>query len=856
MKYKAFFSYSRQDDQSANWLHRQLDRFRLDRSISPKDKSETLPRTLHPVFRDRTDLPGGGKLKDGIQKALEDSERLVVLCSPASAKSPWVDMEVAAFITMGRGDQIYPVIAPDLPDTDDVERDYFPPSLRGRGLLAADLREIREENGRLIGDGRESGKLKLIAGMLGLELDKLIQRERRRQRQLMALMTGAAFGFAGLAALAGVFAWLASVREKQAVSALAQQFAQRSWELQDNGFPELSLKYALAGETIAPGLEPQFRTALARTLMLAGDREVISGVFDWAIFDVAYAAGDSRLVVLSDTFISVFDTADNRLVGKVSTSGDLMLSRSFSPDGSKLAFPGEDQTIRILDLSTGEVLEDQSVSDRSGLQDMDAGFSAPTVVWDHLGGSLPDYGTWSGCGSVGFRLTDTGGEMFDNRTGETLWTIASESEPEFGFTGDCSALVTTDVSREAITQAFDSFTGEALAELPFEADYTQIDLHSIERSPDGRFFAYLEFESPTVLLLDTETGELRKLDGGVQASFAHVFTPDSNRLAVSGWDSLVRVYDTSSGVLRGVMNSHDNAIYALAVSSDGKEIASGSGDQSIVRWSGEWEKSSISRLSPYGRDLSADITLASDTSMSDFCFGEDVVSPDGRFTVSCTQGELPVRTFDRWSGLSYDAETKNRFVVTGPDGAEAFHAEVHSGRLQGVAFSPDGALMVTIGEGEAIVWDTAGWTVKSEMRRDNHRFGQVHFAADGRVLVTTSGPKDQMTTAETNLQIWEPISGRLITEFEAAGWQQSYRSLVLSEAGDIIYVEPTGYNEGDTFAHDLHYFTPGFDELKAHVCGSVLTDTLKVFSDREVASDPLLTNVWSRYGTETGSVCE
>lgn len=228
MQYRAFFSYSRSDDRIANWLHRQLDGYRTPKALVGVDGAlGPVPAKLHPIFRDRTDMSGGGQLSERIEEALKDSETLIVLCSPASAASTWVNREVETFIALGRTERIFPVIAAGLPDTGDVERDFFPPALRGLGLLAADLREIKQTNGKLIGDGREGGRIKLIAGLLGMPLDALAQRERRRQRQIIALLGAAALVFAGVATLAGVQSYFAYQNQQRALRGEAEAIRQQ-----------------------------------------------------------------------------------------------------------------------------------------------------------------------------------------------------------------------------------------------------------------------------------------------------------------------------------------------------------------------------------------------------------------------------------------------------------------------------------------------------------------------------------------------------------------------------------------------------------------------------------------------------
>ena len=93
--YRSFFSYTRGDDQIADWLHRQLDSYRTPKALVGIDGVYgSVPRKLHPIFRDCADLETGGHLEQRIRQAqaLEECDTLVVLCSPISAKSEWVDL--------------------------------------------------------------------------------------------------------------------------------------------------------------------------------------------------------------------------------------------------------------------------------------------------------------------------------------------------------------------------------------------------------------------------------------------------------------------------------------------------------------------------------------------------------------------------------------------------------------------------------------------------------------------------------------------------------------------------------------------------------------------------------------------
>ncbi|MGD9981897.1 MAG: TIR domain-containing protein [Hyphomonadaceae bacterium] len=277
MRYRAFLSYSRQDDRSANWLHRALDTYR-----SPKGMSEgaagPIPARLHPIFRDRTDMSGGGDLTEKIHQALADSEALIVLCSPAAAASPWVNREVEQFCALGKEHRVFPVIAAGLDDVADVEQSFFPPALRGRGLLAADLREVKLPTGKVVGDGKENGKLKLIAGLLGVGLNDLIQRERRRQRLLNLAFGTAAAGF-GLVALFAVYqSVIARNNEARAQAALISAFVERANERMDAGDPTYAMALAIAGWRAAPAYERELQPILSRALFDAPPFSPTEGV--------------------------------------------------------------------------------------------------------------------------------------------------------------------------------------------------------------------------------------------------------------------------------------------------------------------------------------------------------------------------------------------------------------------------------------------------------------------------------------------------------------------------------------------------------------------------------------------------
>jgi tetratricopeptide (TPR) repeat protein len=179
--YVAFISYSHKDAAMGRWLHRKLEGYRLPKRLAgTQGEDGEVPARLAPIFRDRDELPAAGDLSERVRAALAVSKNLIVLCSPNSAASPWVAKEIATFRELHPGRPVFTAIVDGEPGQ------CFSPALLEGGLepLAADLRKD--------GDGRRLGLLKLVAGLAGVGLDALVQRDAARRVRRVTYVTAAA----------------------------------------------------------------------------------------------------------------------------------------------------------------------------------------------------------------------------------------------------------------------------------------------------------------------------------------------------------------------------------------------------------------------------------------------------------------------------------------------------------------------------------------------------------------------------------------------------------------------------------------------------------------------------------------
>lgn len=207
MKYDAFISYrhAELDQFVAENLHKKLEAFRLPKSIV-KQRGKDSKKRIERVFRDRDELPLATNLADPITDALENSEFLIVICSPRLPQSLWCKKEIETFISMHGREKVLAVLIEGEPE------ESFPEELLYR------TREINHEDGTveiikesvepLAADVRGNTKkevlkkmdeelLRLAAAMFECGYDDLKQRhkEQKMKKMLTASLAASAVFF-------------------------------------------------------------------------------------------------------------------------------------------------------------------------------------------------------------------------------------------------------------------------------------------------------------------------------------------------------------------------------------------------------------------------------------------------------------------------------------------------------------------------------------------------------------------------------------------------------------------------------------------------------------------------------------
>lgn len=187
-RYRAFISYSRQDEQRAVWLQRKLERFSLPSGFPANTQSK---HPLKPIFRDKDELRVDADLAKTINGALQNSQSLIVVCSPSAVKSEWVSREIVSFQQLHPQGKILPVIVSGAPNAENPEDECFPLPLRykldDKGQPIERLAELLAADLRSEGDGKRLALLKTAATLLSVELNQLLRRDAQRRMRVMAV---------------------------------------------------------------------------------------------------------------------------------------------------------------------------------------------------------------------------------------------------------------------------------------------------------------------------------------------------------------------------------------------------------------------------------------------------------------------------------------------------------------------------------------------------------------------------------------------------------------------------------------------------------------------------------------------
>ena len=183
-KYFAFISYSSHDTQWGKRLHKKLESYSIPSTLCKKHGWKRKP--LNPIFFAPYEIQPGS-LSEELKDRLRQSRHLIVICSPNSAQSYWVGLEIEFFHQLGRTKDIHFFIIDGVPNSGDKTTECFNNKIKELGIPEILGANIHEKVYRWSWLNRERAYVQIVTKLLGVEFDSIWQRHKRMLWQKMAL---------------------------------------------------------------------------------------------------------------------------------------------------------------------------------------------------------------------------------------------------------------------------------------------------------------------------------------------------------------------------------------------------------------------------------------------------------------------------------------------------------------------------------------------------------------------------------------------------------------------------------------------------------------------------------------------
>lgn len=472
---------------------------------------------------------------------------------------------------------------------------------------------------------------------------------------------------------------------------------------------------------------------------------------------------------------------------RIMTNGDSVIQATFSPDGRRIATAGYFQGVKLWDSESGLRSPIRAEHEQAVFA---VAFSRDGRYLAYGGGRAFPVDCDMGSAWADTNNTHTTVSILDLQTGSRRRFQAHRKTIHcLQFSPDGTLLATA--GWDGAVRLWNTETGEESH--PIQSTFGQEVIFGVDFSPDGRWLAVgggVGGRFARAEIFEVSTGrKVRRLAGhfGVLSSIR--FDPAGATLATACYDGTTRVWQREEQREHLSLEGHEQPVWCIAFSRDGKHLASGSLDQSACLWDTD-TASLLVRInvgfpvislafSPDGDRLA---TVGPNATARVW----NLANPQDSITLS---GHARTVMAVSWSP---DGQT----ILTGSkDGTARLWSAVtgslirlatgHSNWVLSVAFSPDGERFITGSvDRTARIWETQTGRVLRVLGDHGAAVQQVAFSPEGQRVATGSGDRQA--------RLWDAATGRRLLAME--GHLTGISSLAFSPDGGRLATAGAGFS--------------------------------------------------------------
>jgi WD40 repeat protein len=383
---------------------------------------------------------------------------------------------------------------------------------------------------------------------------------------------------------------------------------------------------------------------------------------------------------------------------------------AFSLDGKLLAVGDLNDVLQLYDTATGRELRKIEGTDR---QFQHVAFSPDGKV----------VATAPFRGGVTFWETGTGAK------GRTL-PMKDARVAALAFAPDGKSLLTG--TEEGNLQLWDRASGKELRAFQDKKREQPLSFLFLVFSPDGRYVAVGDVYNSSLLLWDATTGKVARQLEGIAGPCCAAFSRDGKTLVTGDGGHLVRLWEVSTGKERRLIEGASIVLGPVALSPDGKTLATQGPDSTLHL-----------RTFPGGKSLRSWRVKGGVYSLA--------FSPrEGLLVTGGHDGTL--RFWDPATGKEWRKVPAHRYERDG---------KVEPRSVAAVAFSPDGKTLASGGEDSLVrLWDVGTGKLQHTLKGRRGWVDAVAFSPDGKLVAGGGCTDDSLDTC-----LWDAKTGKLVRTF-------------------------------------------------------------------------------------------